>query len=212
MEASISTPPTPFESPDEEHGYDQNPPAPEPTEGEDVIDVLVPKARSVQWVFGMNGQFTFTQRPLSFFAKMQWFSLVGDVLDKALSGENAMSLNNLLSTPGRPGELSMADFRDADTFVQAIAKLLSVAPDFLVKSYCIWLAVPDWQYDIVSEAMGRSPEFGGLSDEQGIEIIEVFIDQNYEALDDFFRERLGSLATRVQQRAAEASASRQSKR
>lgn len=223
----IPAPPPPFPESEairavEEFG-DKHPPEPDPREeesreevngpeDEDVVDILVPKANSVQWTFGANGQFTFTQRPLSFIAKMQWFSLVGDVLDKALSGENAMSINNLLSTPGRPGELSMSDFRDADTFVQAIAKLLAVAPDFLVRSYCIWLDVPDWQRDLAGEAMARTPDLGGLTDEQGIEIIEVFIDQNYEALDSFFRVRLLGLSTRVQQRAAQANESRQSKR
>jgi hypothetical protein len=181
-------------------------------EPEDIVDVLVPKAKSVRWTFGPDGQFNFTQRPLSFIAKMQWFSLVGEVLDKALSGDNAMSLNSLFSAPGRPGELTMADFRDADTFVQAIGKLLGVAPDFLVKSHCIWLNVPDWQRDLVASVMALPEDEGGLSDDQGIEIIETFIDQNYEALDRFFRDLLARLAKRVQQRAADATSSRQSRR
>lgn len=210
---TVSSPPIPFESTDT-HDYeqqDQQPPEPDAPEvaEEDVVDILVPKASSVQWIFGPNGSFVFTQRPLSFIAKMQWFSLVGDVLDKALSGENGMSINNLLSTPGRPGELSLADFRNADTFVQAIAKLLAVAPDFLVKSYCIWLAVPDWQRDMVGDALMLPPDEGGLSDEQGIEIIEVFIDQNYEALDSFFRDGLMGLANRVQARMADATQARE---
>lgn len=197
--------------------YDQAPPeepkAQEaPQQEEDVVDVLVPKASSVRWEIGPDGaRRAYVQRPLSFIAKMQWFSLVGEVLDKALSGEGGMSLNSLFSAPGRPGELTMADFRDADTFVQAISKLLSAAPDFLVKSYCIWLAVPDYERDLVAELMALPPDEGGLTDEQGIEIIEVFIDQNYEALDRFFRDLVGRLGKRVQKRAEAAQSSRQSK-
>ena len=37
------------------------------------------------------------------------------------------------------------------------------------------------------------PSDGGLTDDQGLEIIEVFIDQNYEALDTFFREKVVEL-------------------
>jgi len=212
-EQSRELPSSQYHQPPQTH--DQAPEQPQPEEEsaqEDVVDVLVPKAKSVQWTFGPDQQYAFTQRPLSFIAKMQWFSLVGEVLDKALSGENGMSLNSLLSAPGRPGELSMADFRDADTFVQAIGKLMSVAPDFLVKSYCIWLNVPDWQRDMVGQIMGLPEEEGGLSDEQGVEIIETFIDQNYEALDRFFRDLLVRLAKRVQQRAADVTSSRQSRR
>lgn len=196
--------------------FDQKEPEPEAVNAEeeekDVVNILVPKANSVKWTFGPdNVRREYVQRPLSFIAKMQWFSLVGEVLDKALSGENGMSLNNLFSAPGRPGELSMADFRDADTFVQAIGKLLAVAPDFLVKSYCIWLAVPDYERDLVGEIMALPVDQGGLSDEQGIEIIEVFIDQNYEALDRFFRDLLGNLSTRVSNRMEEANQRRSSR-
>jgi hypothetical protein len=122
---------------------------------------------------------------------------VGEALDKALSGPNGMSLNSLFSTPTRGGLFRIEDFRDADMFVQAISKLLSAAPDFLIRSYLIWLNVPDYDRDVVAEMMTLPPDEGGLSDEQGIEIIEVFLDQNYEALADFFGRRLSQLQARV---------------
>jgi hypothetical protein len=177
------------------------------------VDILIPKAKSVTWQIGPEGmRREYVQRPLSFIAKMQWFSLVGEVLDKALSGPEGMSLNSLFNAPGREGQLSMTDFRDADTFVQAVGKLLAVAPDFLVRSYSIWLNVPDYERDLVAEIMALPPDEGGLTDDQGMEIIETFIDQNYEALDRFFRERIGSLQKRVQARVEEAAQSRQFKR
>ena len=183
-------------------------------EEEDVLDVLVPKAEIKQWTIGSGElQRTYVQRPLSFIAKMQWFSLVGEVLDKAMSGEGALTVGNLLSAPsGRGQSLTMTDFRDADTFVHAIGKLLIYAPDFLQRSYCIWLNVPDFERDVVMELMKQPPEEGGLTDEDGIEIIEIFIDQNYEALDRFFRDRLGDLQKRLQARAKQAQGSRQSRR
>lgn len=182
-------------------------PKQEAAEEEDVLDILTPKAEPKTWVIGKDDyERTYVQKPLSFIAKMQWFSLVGDVLDRALSGPDGMSLGNLFSAPG--GQIAPQDFREADTFVQAVGKLLSVAPDFLVNSYCIWLNVPDYERPTVAEIMMLPPDEGGLSDEQGMEIIEVFIDQNYEALDSFFRESLGRLQRRVQSRAQEASSKR----
>lgn len=180
------------------------------TKEEDVLDVLQPKAKSVKWTIGPeNMQREYIQRPLSFIAKIQWFSLVGEVVDQAISGPNGLSVGSLLTPPGSRGNLSIDDFRDADTFVAAIGKLLTVAPDFLVKSYCIWLSVPDYERDLAKELMSLPEDEGGLSDSDGIAIIETFIDQNYEALDNFFRNELSRLQTRVQQRAKEASESRQ---
>lgn len=184
-------------------------PKQEKKEEEDVLDILQPKAEPKTWVIGTGEyQREYVQKPLSFIAKMQWFSLVGDVLDKALSGPDGMRLGNLFSGPGGQ-QFGPEDFREADTFVQAVGKLLSVAPDFLVNSYCIWLNVPDYERPAVAEIMMLPPDEGGLTDEQGIEIIEVFIDQNYEALDTFFREFLGRLQKRVQARAQEAEKKRQ---
>lgn len=177
-------------------------------EEEDVLDILQPKAEPKTWVIGKDDyERTYVQKPLSFIAKMQWFSLVGDVLDRALSGPDGMHLGNLFAAPGG-GQLAPSDFREADTFVQAVGKLLAVAPDFLVNSYCIWLNVPDYEREVAAGIMILPPDEGGLSDEQGMEIIEVFIDQNYEALDSFFRESLGRLQRRVQARAQEASKNR----
>lgn len=175
-----------------------------PNADKDVVDIIQPKAEPKVWKLGKETDGTYreyTQRPLGFLAKMQWFSLVGEVLDKSMSGEDALSINSLLSAPaGRGGTLSMSDFRDADTFVQAVGKLLIHAPDFLVKSYCIWLSVPDYEQDFVASVMALPAEQGGLSDDDGLEIIEIFIDQNYEALDSFFREKLSRIRTRIQAR------------
>lgn len=183
--------------------YDQKPEAAEKPKVEekshdDILNDIVPKAEPHTWVIGPpDMERTFIQKPLSFIAKMQWFSLVGNVLDKALSGPQGMSLNSLFSAPGRPGELTARDFRDADTFVQAISKLLSAAPDFLVDSYLIWLNVPDYDRGPVRDLMKLPADEGGLSDDQGMEIIEIFLDQNYDALASFFGERLQALQNRV---------------
>ena len=48
-----------------------------------------------------------------------------------MSGENALSINSLMSAPGASAEsLTMQDFRNADTFVHAVGKLLVYAPGF----------------------------------------------------------------------------------
>lgn len=169
---------------------------------DDVVDILEPKAEPREWKIGPEDMpLVFIQRPLSFIQKMQWFSLVGDVLDKSMNGEGGISVNEILSAPGDPRNgLSMDDFRDADTFVRAVGKLVVHAPEFILDSYCIWLGVPTHQRNLVKEVMSMPESEGGLSDDQGLEIMEVFIDQNFDALADFFGGKIATLQRRITQR------------
>ena len=184
--------------------YDQKPPEEQEVEEKktdaDVLDTIIPRSEPRVWVIGRGTEMerTYVQKEMSFLGKMQWFSLVGEALDKALSGPSGMSLNSLFSAPGMArGDFRMDQFRDADMFVQAISKLLSAMPDFLLRSYLIWLNVPDYDREIVESLMKLPPDEGGLTDDDGMEMIEVFLDQNYDALASFFGERLGQLQARI---------------
>lgn len=174
----------------------------QPTPPENPVEILVPKAAVKSWKIGPpENQMELVQRPLSLFKKMEWIALVGEVVDRAMSGPNPITVGNLFSTPNiEGGTLRPEDFRDADTFVQAVGKLISYMPDFLQKSFCIWLDVPDYRYEIAIELMSQPPENGGLSDEDGMEIIEIFIDQNYEAIYDLFGNKMGKLRRRIEAR------------
>lgn len=183
------------------------PSSPAKAEGdhEDVIDTIEPKAEPKSWTLKQiddKGKVvedrTYVQRPLSFFAKMQWFSLVGEVIDKSISGDDGLRLSSLFELPGGGRTMSASDFRDADTFVQGVGKILVHAPDFLEKSYCIWLNVPDYEREWAKAVMAEPKDNGGLSDDDGLEIIEIFIDQNWESLESFFREKIASLRDRIQ--------------
>ena len=143
---------------------------------------------------GKNEQ-EYIQKPLSFVGKIQFLSYVGEVLDKAMSGTNKLQLGSLFDVPVRGEVLTAQDFSDAETFVQAVGKLLIYAPDFLSKSYCIWLRIPEFERDWAISAMEQT-----LSDEDGFDIIETFIDQNWETLQGFFSEKLPSLSKRLQAR------------
>lgn len=209
------------ESPDS--GHTQTPPPPPPTDSEaqaaaeqakEDIEILAPPVESREWTFGEGeAQRTYVQCELSVTGSAQWFSLLGEFLDKAMSGENALSLNSLLSPPTpRQGQFQLTDFQDADMFVHALGKLLIVGPEFLEKSVCIWLDVPDYEWELVRLLMRRSPKRGGMSPETFEGILETFIDQNYVEIDRFFRVRFQRLRARWQARAKEASQSRSSKR
>jgi hypothetical protein len=98
----------------------------------------------------------------------------------------------------RGGTLSMGDLRDADVFVKAIAKLMVYAPDLLEESYCIWLNVARGDRTFVKSVMRQPEEEGGLSDDDGLMVIQTFIDQNLDAMESFFTERVPKLVKRIQ--------------
>jgi len=182
---------------DEVEDKEEEEKAPERTPQEILADLGLkhePKLRKIVDADGNEREYV--QKPLSFVGKIQFLSYVGEVLDKAMSGANKLNLGSLFDVPDTRGAtLTAQDFNDAETFVQAVGKLLVYAPDFLGKSYCIWLRIPEYERDWAIAAMEES-----LSDEDGFDIIETFIDQNWDTLQGFFAERLPSLSKRLQAR------------
>lgn len=187
---------------------------------EEDMEILVPKIAAKEWTFGIEGdgdnpgiQRKYLQEELSVIGFAQWTGLVGEFLDDAMSGNNALTMSSLLSPPQlrTPGSPSISDFKEADVFVHALGKLVQFAPDFTMKSVCIWLDVPDYEWELVQGMMKRSPKNGGMSYDMFQEILEIFIDQNYTEINRFFRVRQRQIRNRFQARAKEASQSRSSK-
>ncbi len=189
-------------------------------EPDNSADFLISNPAPKQWGFGKGNDgkplLKYVQYELSVVGRIQWFALVGEFLDKAMSGDNAIHLGSVLSPPTSGGrdisQLKIQDFKDADVFVQAIGKLLIDAPDFLTKSICIWLSVPDYEWDVVAELMKQSPTLGGLSDDTFEGIVNLFIDQNFKLMKDFFRERVERIRRRYQVRLLETKEPRSQKR
>lgn len=182
---------------------------------EEDLAALAPKTGAQQRHFGTGeNRKVFIQRELSVIGKTQWFSLVGEILDKAFSGDNKLSINSLLETPTprTPGSFAVQDFQDADMFVHAVSKLLVHSEEFLTKSVCIWLAVPDFDWEYVSILMKQSPDEGGMSDDDFEDIFGTFVDQNYPSIVRFFRDRFPRLRARLQARQKELDQSRSQKR
>lgn len=169
------------------------------TEVEDTTDVLVPRVANRTVVVGVEPQvYTFNQKPLSFFGKLEVFSVIGGALDKAMSGPDGLTIGALLDGPSPvSGELTETNFKDADTFVRAIAKLVQYAPDVFSDLYLVILNVPRGDRDAVRQIISLPEDEGGLSDEDGAGILETFIDQNWEVMVDFFKSRVIPLFNKV---------------
>lgn len=139
---------------------------------------------------------TYTQKPLSYTAMLQFTGLIGERIQNLM--RQGVTLESVLGDVQSMGSLfsegdlglTREDFSGVDSFVQGLAKLATHLPDLIVECQCIWLRVPLHERPIVVEIWGRSPVDGGLSMQDGEDMLSLFIAQNYEELEGFFVERL----------------------
>lgn len=195
----------------EEEAVEETPEA-EEAEVEDVVGTLVPRSEPRTWEIKQldpdvkeKGESkvvaseTYVQKPLSFFGKIELFALLSETIDDAMSGPEGASLSNLLEGPRiRGGQLDTADIVDADAFVKTITKLARHSPEMLQDAYAIILGVPGEERAWFKYVITGPADRGGLADEEGFEILETFIDQNWEALQSFFGDRISQLVKRGQ--------------
>lgn len=146
------------------------------------LDTLEPNITPRDWEFN-DGEVKriYVQKPLSFFGKIEFFSLLGDTVDNMNTEEKPLNVMELFG-----GEAT------ADSFVAVISRIAGQAPEVLQEAYCIWLNVPRGERTWAKWVMEQN-----LTDEEGMQIIELFVDQNAEALQRFFGERGQSLIKKV---------------
>lgn len=154
----------------------------------EVVETLEPKAQNVVYEFGLDNHLKFIQRPLSFFGKIELIAVLGEAIDKAI--ESGVSVAGLLEESTDPNI-------EANNFVRTLASLAAFAPDVLKEIYLISLGVPKGDREYVGMIMELPAEDGGLTDEQGIQILETFVDQNAEVMVDFFKNKILPMFNRV---------------
>ena len=151
----------------------------------------------------------YVQKPLSYFAFLEFTGLLAKKIDEAMAGPEGLKIQEVISTSeaalpfivdGKNIEqvIEKKDFSGVDAFVQGLFKVGSYVPDLIEECQFIWLRVPRRERAFLREIWGRSPEDGGLTMDEGEEMLTVFIDQNYEELEAFFVERLPRIARAAQ--------------
>lgn len=179
---------------------------------EETLEVLEPQATVYEWTLGVgNEAVTFTQRPLSYFGKLEFISKLAQALDLAM---REISLDDIFAgtsirTPD--GRINMQATSEATQFLKVIAKVMTYAPDLLKDMYCIWLAIPRTDREWAKFCMEQPKDLGGFDDEDGFKIIDVFIDQNGEVLAGFFEDRIKPLASKARASYEASQSSRHSK-
>ena len=169
--------------------------APDKVETEvDVLEILADK--EVYYEIGEgDDKIVLVQKPLTFFGKIEFFSVVGKAVQKILI--DGGSLSEILNTPEYDPEVPIqSQVTDADVFVNALSKIVESAPELLSDLYLVILNVPKGQREYYALRLQE------LSDDQGMQILDVFIDQNWEVMVSFFNEKMlplfNKISTKVQ--------------
>jgi hypothetical protein len=133
----------------------------------------------------------YVQRPLSYFRKMSFFRLLAKSLRRILDEGGPEAIGDLFAggmTDRNLASLAQTDFEDAGSFMRFVTAIVEEVPDLLEDAYIVWLGVPTGQRDWAKAAMrGDFEEIQPLSDEDGVEILKVFVVQNWGAMQRFFR-------------------------
>lgn len=183
------------------------------------LDKLDPWTKPKQWMIGKTPEHGGTEKHYSVYyqdklpwmARSRFFSLVAKTFSQAIkaSGGNVGGLNDVFGDNDGAGgsliergrRLTQRDFSDVGQFMSLAFELIGYSPDFLIECYLIWLNVPrgdrGWATDRFSEPWKPEDNQWGLTDAQHREIIETFIDQNYEEIRSFFVVELPAIGKRV---------------
>jgi len=217
----------------EEKGDDR--PQPDPTHTEDeVIELLDPIAEKKSYTIGKppehggkkNEYEVYTQQPLGHIDLLKFYALIGNVISESIKagGTAVMGMDDVFgpdagSIRQRIGALTNQDLTDASGFATVLFKVMAFSPDFVLDFNCIALEVPNserqWARAVMSMPYRPEEDKWGLTAEQSQEILERFVDQNFEDIRRFFVESLPAIAKRTvhaERRRQEAMKAKESKR
>ena len=189
-------------------------------EAEDAMEILEPKAEAKRWIIGKpperGGKETqyslYIQQPLGYMARNRLYALIGRTMSAAIkaTGGSVGGMDDIFGAGmggtiiERGKRLSQTDVADASQFFSLALELVGYAPEFLTEAYAIMLEVPygerPWFKDVIEQAYRPDEDKWGLSEDDGLEMIEIFIDQNYEDIRRFFVEKLPKIAQRARSR------------
>lgn len=180
------------------------------------LEALDPQSEPKRWVVGKPPEMGGKENEFSIYVqdKLPWmqekvfFSHVGRTFADAIkaTGGDFGGMADVFGDEGgsiieRGRRLTQRDFGDAASFLTLAFELVYYSPMFLVDCYIIILDVPRderrWARARFMEKWDPAANKWGLKDEEHEEIIQTFIDQNYESIRRFFAEVLPGIFRRV---------------
>lgn len=194
---------------------------PKKSKEEEAVEILDSHTDPVRWIIGKgpelggneNTYSVYYQRKLGYMPRIKFFAMVTKTIGSAIKAGGVVNLGDAFdmeeggSLRERASKLTNQDFADAGSFMALAMELMSHSEDFLVNCYIMWLDVPkderNWAKQVLSQSWDPDNGRYGLKDEDGIKMIEVFIDQNYEDIRRFFVKEIPKLGKRFATRERE---------
>jgi hypothetical protein len=178
------------------------------------LDKLQPLVEVVSYTIGKppesggekNEYSIYVQQPLGYIATLRFYGLVGKTIAEAVKAGGVVDLGDAFNQAGgniqeRAKQIMEQSFNDAGSFAALLFQLVAYSPDFILEFYCIALDVPiaerRWAKAVMEQPHRPEQNKWGLTRKQGQEIIERFIDQNYDEVRDFFADIVNNVSKRV---------------
>jgi hypothetical protein len=157
------------------------------------INLLDSVALAVDRELTLGGETrTYVQHEMGFLTKIKFFRLLSSTIRRAsedTEGGTSAFLNELFGTLGEERDR----MESANAMFGGILRLVELAPEFIEEAYMYALNVPIQERNWAIAALEE------LDDDEGIDILEVFVAQNGESIHDFFTKRLKNLGQRIGQ-------------
>jgi len=180
------------------------------------LEKLAPKTGAVRRMIGKppemggkeNEYAIYIQEKLPWMPRQKFLSLVSRTMSTAVksTGGEIGGMDEIINSDSgslleRGRKFMARDINDAAGFMSLIFELIGYAPQFMTDAYMLWLNVPSRDYDF-AKAYFESPwnpeaSKWGLKDEEHEDIINTFIDQNYDEIRKYFLETLPGIVKRV---------------
>ncbi len=188
-------------------------------EAEAELNKLDPLVEITSWTIGKppdkggesNEYSIYVQQPLGYVATLRFYGLIGKTVAEAIKAGGAVDLGDAFNSTGgniqeRAKQIMEQSFNDAGSFAALLFQLIAYSPDFILEFYCIALDVPPterrWAKAVMEQPYRPDNGKWGLQRAQGQDIIERFIDQNYDEVRDFFTDLIGNVNKRVRKNEA----------
>lgn len=130
---------------------------------------------------------TYTQAELGMFPTQEFAQMVTEVIAKFTQGEMGMKIGDLFR-----GQIEVPSITDPDAvnkvideniaLIQAFIELVRIVPDLQLDILCLSLGVGRAERAWAKEQMQEPPHRGGLTVDDGFDLLKVFIKQNAKLL------------------------------
>lgn len=139
---------------------------------------------------------TYTQQKFSFFAKLEFVKIVAKAIQDTLDANTGLNFSQVT------GVRKAEDLKQQENIVKAFLSIAQYAPDLITDTYMLALNVPAHEREIVktifNDPWDEETETGGLSDDDGLAVLDLFFDQNAKVMRDFFFERVPAILRKAQ--------------